>query len=93
MVSPTFLLGLIILQIPPFNTQDNVQTVSSDIAVLLNAWIQEARRPQPNAQARGEVPVARLDEVVEQYLREVAPDRTATRQLYEEVRRQLRRSW
>ncbi|KAI5836199.1 nucleoporin-domain-containing protein [Schizophyllum commune Tattone D] len=80
-------------QIPPFNTQDNVQTVSSDIAVLLNAWIQEARRPQPNAQARGEVPVARLDEVVEQYLREVAPDRTATRQLYEEVRRQLRRSW
>ncbi|TRM60230.1 Non-repetitive/WGA-negative nucleoporin C-terminal-domain-containing protein [Schizophyllum amplum] len=80
-------------QIPPFNTQDNVQMVSSDIAVLLSDWLREARRPQPAPQARGEVPVARLDEVVDQYLREVAPDRPKTRELYEEVRRQLRRSW
>ncbi|KAL1748480.1 Non-repetitive/WGA-negative nucleoporin C-terminal-domain-containing protein [Schizophyllum fasciatum] len=80
-------------QIPPFNTQDNVQMVSSDIAVLLTDWLNEARRPQPKPQARGEMPVGRLDELVEQYLREVAPDRPATRKMYEEVQRQLRRTW
>ena len=83
---------LILLQIPPFNDQANVQTVSSDIAILLTDWLEDLRRPQSLA-SRGEFPVYRIDQAVEQYLAELEPTRTETRTLYEAVKRQLRRNW
>ena len=79
-------------QIPPFNEQANVQSISSDIAVLLTDWLEDAKRPQ-SAAARGEFPVYRIDQAVDQYLAELVPSRTETKAAYENIKRQLRRNW
>ncbi|KAJ3475958.1 hypothetical protein NLI96_g11485 [Meripilus lineatus] len=79
-------------QIPPFNDQANVQAVSSDIAVLLADWMDDAKRPQSPA-SRGEIPVYRLDQAIEQYLAELGPGRTDTKLSYESTKRQLRQYW
>ena len=79
-------------QVPPFNEQANVQAISSDIAVLLTDWIEDAKRPQ-SAASRGEFPVFRIDQAVEQYLAELEPGRTETKAAYESIKRQLRRNW
>lgn len=80
------------LKVPPFNEQANVQTISSDIAVLLMDWIEEVQRPQ-SAAARAEFPVYRIDQAVDQYLSELESSRTETKSAYEAVKRQLRRNW
>ena len=69
-----------------------MQAISSDIAVLLKDWVEEAKRPQSVA-ARDEFPVFRIDQAVEQYLAEVEPSRTETKSTYEDIKRQLRRHW
>ncbi|KAI0695140.1 nucleoporin [Cytidiella melzeri] len=79
-------------QIPPFNNQANVQAVSSDIAILFSDWLDDIRRPQ-TAASRGEFPVYRIDQAVEQYLAELETSRTETKATYEAVKRQLRRDW
>jgi len=79
-------------QIPPFNDQANVQRVSSDIAVLLTDWIEEAKRPQSFA-SRGEFPVNRIDQTVDQYLAELDSTRKDTKAAYETIKRQLRQYW
>ena len=79
-------------QVPPFNEQANVQAISSDIAVLLMDWVEDAKRPQ-SAASRDDFPVFRIDQAVEQYLSEVEPTRTETKTTYETVKRQLRRHW
>lgn len=79
-------------QIPPFNEQANVQAISSDVAVLLSDWLEEAKRPQSVA-AKSEFPVFRIDQTVDQYLAELEPSRTETKATYENVKRQLRRNW
>jgi len=79
-------------QIPPFNLQENVQAISSDISVLLNDWLEEAKRPQSSS-ARDEFPVYRIDQAVDQYLAELEPSRTDTKVVYEGIKRQLRRSF
>jgi len=80
-------------QVPPFNDQANVQAISSDIAVLLSDWLEEAKRPQSYSKGRGEFPVGRIDIAVDQYLGELEASRTETRALYENIKRQLRRNW
>ncbi|KAI0670007.1 nucleoporin [Trametes maxima] len=79
-------------QVPPFNEQANVQAISSDIAVLLTDWIEEAKRPQSVA-SRSEFPVFRIDQAVEQYLVELESGREETKAAYESIKRQLRRHW
>ncbi|KAF8168187.1 nucleoporin [Crassisporium funariophilum] len=79
-------------QVPPFNDQANVQAISSEIAVLLTDWLAEATRPQANV-LRAEFPVARVDSAIHQYLSELEPDRTKTKSLYEDAKRQLRKYW
>ncbi|KAI3622521.1 nucleoporin [Moniliophthora roreri] len=75
--------------LPPFNSQVNVQSISSDIAILLSDWVEEAKRP--NSSASREMPVTQLDAAVDQYLAESNnPDTKAT---YEAIKRQLRRNW
>lgn len=96
-------------QIPPFNQQQNVQIISCDIAVLLNDWLEEAKRSRQShsygsglgSSASGvgagvredEFPVFRIDQAIDQYLAELEPDRTETKAMYESVKRQLRRSF
>jgi hypothetical protein len=78
-------------QIPPFNEQANVQAVSSDIAVLLADWTEEAMRPQ--SAASREYPVARIDRAIDQYLAELEPGRMETRAVYDGVKRRIRTYW
>ena len=66
--------------------------MSSDIAILLTDWLDDVRRPQSLA-SRGEFPVYRIDQAVEQYLAELEPSQTETRNAYETIKRQLRRNW
>jgi nuclear pore complex protein Nup155 len=87
-ISPTTVLA----QIPPFNDQANVQIVSSDISVLLFDWLEAAERQQMSI-AKSEFPVGRIDAAVDQYLTELEPARVETRQLYETVKRRLRKNW
>ncbi|KAG2150078.1 nucleoporin [Suillus cothurnatus] len=79
-------------QIPPFNTQSGVQVVSGDIAILLNDWLEEAKRPQSSV-PRGEFPVGRIDLAVGQYLAELGANQAETKAIYEGIKRQLRRNW
>ncbi|KAJ7706259.1 nucleoporin [Mycena rosella] len=80
--------------VPPFNDQTNVQAVSSDIAILLNDWIDDAKRPQSSTGRRvDEFPVGRIHLAVEQYLVELEATRTQTRDTFEDIKRQLRRNW
>jgi nuclear pore complex protein Nup155 len=79
-------------QIPPFNTQSGVQVVSADIAILLNDWLEEAKRPQSSV-PRGEFPVGRIDLAVGQYLAELGVNQAETKAIYEGIKRQLRRNW
>ncbi|PCH33730.1 nucleoporin [Wolfiporia cocos MD-104 SS10] len=79
-------------QVPPFNEQANVQATSSDIAVLLNDWVEEAKRPQSTV-ARDDFPVYRIDKAVEKYLKELEAPRRETRSIYENIKRQLPRHW
>ncbi|KAJ7932473.1 nucleoporin [Mycena leptocephala] len=80
--------------VPPFNDQNNVQAVSSDIAVLLGDWIEDAKRPQSSTGRRvDEFPVGRIHLAVEQYLVELEATRTETREAFENIKRQLRRNW
>lgn len=78
-------------QIPPFNEQENIQHISSDIAVLLKDWVEDARRPA--SLAREELPIDLLDRIVTKYLEELDPGRKETRTMFEDVKRQLRRYW
>ncbi|KAG7450597.1 nucleoporin [Guyanagaster necrorhizus] len=84
--------GMYESHIPPFNSQANVQAISSDIAVVLVDWLEEARRPNSSV-GRGEVPVGRIDAVVDQYLKELNVDRKETKSTYENAKRLLRRNW
>lgn len=79
-------------QIPPFNEQGNVQAISSDIAVLLTDWLEDARRPQSSI-SRGEFLVDRIHQYVDQYLAELDPSRTETQKLFQNLKRQLVRSF
>ncbi|KAJ6575033.1 nucleoporin [Mycena capillaripes] len=80
--------------VPPFNDQNNVQAVSSDIAVLLSDWIEDAKRPQSSTGRRvDEFPVGRIHLAVEQYLAELEASRTETKEAFENIKRQLRRNW
>jgi nuclear pore complex protein Nup155 len=94
LISLFFHALILATQIPPFNDQPNVQAISSDIAVLLGDWLEEARRPQSSV-GRGEFPVGRIDQAIDQYLAELDgnPKRAETKALYENVKRQLRRNW
>lgn len=83
---------LILSQVPPFNDQANVQTISSEIAVLIADWIAEATRPQAKA-LRVEFPVARMDSAIDHYISELEPSRTEARALYENAKKELRRNW
>jgi len=101
--------GMYESQIPPFNQQQNVQAISCDIAVLLNDWLEEAKRSrQSHSYGSGlgssvsgagagvredEFPVFRIDQAIDQYLAELEPSRAETKTLYEGVKRQLRRSF
>jgi len=79
-------------QVPPFNDQANVQTISSEIAVLVADWITEATRPQAKT-LRVEFPVARMDSAIDHYISELGPNRKETRTLYENAKRELRKYW
>lgn len=68
-----------------------MQAVSSDIAVFLADWIQDAARPESNA-AR-DLPVTRMDRAVDQYIAELEPGRTETKATYEAIKRSLHRYW
>ncbi|KAF9076202.1 nucleoporin [Rhodocollybia butyracea] len=78
--------------IPPFNAQANVQAISSDIAILLSDWLEEAKRPNSSV-GRSEFPVSRIDSAIDQYIAELNADRVETKARYEVVKRQLRRNW
>lgn len=80
-------------KVPPFNDQANVQTISSELAILFADWLEEAKRPQSTLVSRGEFPVGRIDLAINQYLAELEPSRVETRRLYESVKRQLRQNW
>ncbi|KZT06007.1 nucleoporin [Laetiporus sulphureus 93-53] len=80
------------MQVPPFNVQQNLQAISSDIAVLLTDWLEEAKRPQ-SAAAQKEFPVNRIDRAVDHYLSELDQSRTETKAAYENIKRQLRMYW
>ncbi|KAF8230634.1 nucleoporin [Tricholoma matsutake] len=80
-------------QVPPFNDQANVQAISSDIAVILSDWLEEAKRPQPYSNGGGEFPVGRIDLAVDQYIGELEASRAETKTMYENIKRQLRRNW
>jgi hypothetical protein len=70
-----------------------VQAISSDIAVLLADWLEEAKRPQSSSVRPGEFPVGRIDAAIDQYLVELEPTREKTKALYEGIKRQLRQNW
>lgn len=70
-----------------------MQAISSDIAVLLMDWLEEAKRPQSSSVGRGEFPVGRIDVAVDQYIEELDASRKETKTTYEEIKRQLRRNW
>ena len=83
--------------------------MSGDIAVLLSDWLEEAKRSrQSHSYGNGlgssvsgvgagvredEFPVFRVDQAIDQYLAELEPSRTETKAIYEDVKRQLRRSF
>lgn len=69
-----------------------MQAISSDIAVLLKDWVEDARRPEA-ALTRGDFPVDLLDRTISEYLKELRPDRKETKETYEDAKRQLRRYW
>ena len=76
-------------QVPPFNTQQHVQWVSSDIAVLLSDWLDEVIRPHSSIPRR-EFPANVVDESVDQYLRELVASQDDTKRLYKEIKVKLR---
>lgn len=68
-----------------------MQAISSEIAVLLKDWVDDARRPQ-SSRTDG-LPVDLLDRAIAKYIQELRPDRKDTLVLLEDVRRQLQRYW
>lgn len=86
-----------------------MQAISGDIAVLLDDWLEEAKRSRQSnsyGSALGssvsgagagvredEFPVFRIDQAIDQYLAELEPTRAETKARYEGVKRQLRRSF
>ena len=77
-------------KVPPFSSQSAVQLLSAAICVLFQDWL-EAEKRSPGAY----FPADRIDSAVEQYLRELATGdaQKVTREGYERVRRELRKSW
>ncbi|TFK77170.1 nucleoporin [Pluteus cervinus] len=78
-------------QIPPFNDQQNVQSLSSDISILLSDWLEQAKRPQ--SPVSKDFPAGQIDLAVSQYIAELEPSRIESKARYEEIKRQLRRNW
>ncbi|EGO04780.1 hypothetical protein SERLA73DRAFT_164639 [Serpula lacrymans var. lacrymans S7.3] len=78
--------------IPPFNDQVNVQAINSNIAILLSDWLEEAKRSQTSI-AQMEIPVGRIDLAIDQYLAELDSRQIETKNIYESIRRHLRRNW
>ncbi|KAH9937039.1 Non-repetitive/WGA-negative nucleoporin C-terminal-domain-containing protein [Fomitopsis serialis] len=70
-------------QIPPFNEQANVQSIS----------LAGGCHATTSAVSRSEFPVYRVDQAVDQYTAELDPSRTETKAAYENIKRQLRRNW
>ena len=79
-----------VAKVPPFSSQSAVQILSAAICVLFQDWL-EAEKHSPSAY----FPANRIDIAVEQYLRELATGdaQRVTREGYERVRRELRKSW
>ena len=69
-----------------------MQAISSDIAVLLKDWVEEAQRPQ-SVVLRSDLPVDQIDRAVTKYLEELSGQRPDTRRTFEDVKRYLRRHW
>ena len=78
-------------KIPPFNDQENIQLISTDIAILLKDWVEDARRSA--SLERQNMPVELLERTIAKYLEELSPSRKDTKVTFEDVRRQLRRYW
>lgn len=77
-------------KVPPFSSQSAVQILSAAICVLFQDWL-EAEKHSP-----GEYfPADRIDSAAELYLKELETGdaQKVTREGYERVRRELRRSW
>jgi nuclear pore complex protein Nup155 len=77
-------------KVPPFSSQSAVQILSAAICVLFQDWL-EAEKHSPG----GYFPADRINTAVEQYLRELATGdaQRVTREGYERVLRELRKSW
>lgn len=77
-------------QIPPFTTQEAVHTLSTAICILMQDWLEAAKRSSSEY-----FPVNRIDSAVDMYLRELSKDNAwkGTREGYESIRRELRRNW
>jgi nuclear pore complex protein Nup155 len=76
-------------QIPPFNTQANVQAVSSDIAVFLEDWA--AATIRRGGAAMHDFPGGQIDSAITQYMSELDPTRMETKARYEAVRKTIRK--
>jgi nuclear pore complex protein Nup155 len=79
------------IKIPPFNTQPNVQAISSDISAFLLEWSENALRP--GLVARHTFPAERVDAAVDQYIAELDSGRDETRGRYERVKKLIRQRW
>ena len=66
--------------------------ISSDIAVLLKDWVEDAKRPQSSL-SPGDLPVDLLDRTIAKYIDELSADKKETKALFEDVKLQLRRYW
>lgn len=66
--------------------------ISSDIAVLLKDWVEDAKRPQSSL-SQGDLPVDLLDRTIAKYIDELSADKKETKALFEDVKLQLRRYW
>jgi nuclear pore complex protein Nup155 len=78
-------------QVPPFNTQANVQAVSSDIAVFLEDWT--AATIRQGAAAVREFPAGRVASAIDQYVAELETSRTETRARYELLKKTIRKTF
>jgi len=79
-------------QIPPYNLQVNVQALSTDISVLLQDWLSDVVRDRTRA-AKAEFPADRIDHAIDIFLKELSPERSETRKLYEELKLTIRREF
>jgi len=74
-------------RVPPYHTTVNIQALSTDIAILLKDWLNDATASRST---RDDFPTASVVRVLDSLVKDLSPSNSEGRKVYEEIKQRLK---